>query len=511
MTDIVFMFEVHQPYRLRKDIPISIIRRALEGRLSLAELNDVLFDNSLNEYIIRKAFENCYKPATRILIEESLKLREIGKFFRFSLSVSGVFIEQSKKWVPDLIEIFREVANENIAEFIDQTYYHSLASLLPDNDELIEQLNMHRGLIKDITGKEPIVVENTEFIYNNNIACLMERLGYKVVLTEGVNKILGWRSPNYVYRPWNCEIRVLTRNYRLSDDLGFRFSDKKWDQYPLTADKYAAWITLTPGDVIFIAMDYETFGEHHPPETGIHDFLKWLPHELTKYPNISVEFPSITAFKYPIRDVYDVPPWMTISWADERDLSAWLGNDFQKLAFEIYTSLEPYIKAIGGEVLRLWRLLGTTDHYYYMATKPGSLGEVHMYFSPYKSLPQAFKTLIDALDILVNYVVSEISSNPLKYVKRIKLPRDKAFYFYLSYNAPTGISARSLEELTSALQIVPSESIAFHIRRGDLAQWIKTMFYLEDLSNALNELGKYDLSPSKLKRKAIEVIKAYLD
>ena len=302
-----------------------------------------------------------------------------------------------------------------------------------------------------------------------------------------------------------------SRNYRLSDDLGFRFSDENWDKYPLTANKYASWIASTPGDVIFIAMNYETFGEHHSPETGIHEFLKWLPHELTKYQNISVKFLSVVAFKYPIRDIYDVPPWATISWADERDLSAWLGNDFQRLAFEVYVSLEPYVKAIGGELLRLWRLLGTTDHYYYMATKMGSLGEVHTYFSPYKNLPQAFKTLINAIDISINYIVSEISNGPLKYVTRIKLPKDKAFHFYLSHNIPIGISVRSLEELINSLKIIPSESLVFHMKRGDLAQWIKNMFYLEDLSNSLNEFSKYSsLSSKELRRKVIETIKNYI-
>jgi len=163
----------------------------------------------LINYVIKKAFEKCYRPATKILTEESMKLKEIGKYFKFSLSISGVFIEQCRKWIPNFIELLKEASNENIVEFIDQTYYHSLASLLPDNDELIEQINMHRSLIKDFMDKEPIVVENTEFIYNNSITDLMEKLGYKVVLTEGVDKVLGWRNPNYVYKAWNCEIRVL--------------------------------------------------------------------------------------------------------------------------------------------------------------------------------------------------------------------------------------------------------------------------------------------------------------
>ncbi|HDH06904.1 MAG TPA: alpha-amylase, partial [Thermoproteales archaeon] len=286
--------------------------------------------------------------------------------------------------------------------------------------------------------------------------------------------------------------------------------DKKWDQYPLTADKYAAWLAATPGDVILIAVDYETFGEHHPPETGIHEFLRWLPRELTKYWNIKVEFPSVAAFKYPVRDVYDVPPWATISWADERDLSAWLGNDFQKLAYQTYLTLEPYVKAIGGEALRIWRMLGISDHYYYLATKTGSVGEVHSYFSPYKSLPLAFKVLIDALDVLVDFVVREISENPRKYVGRIRLPPDRAFYFFLGYGKPLGISARSLIELKKLLPSIPAESIAFHVKRGDLSYWIRTMFYYHGLADALDSLKEIE-NVVELKEKVTEILNSYVE
>ncbi len=499
MPDIVFMFEVHQPYRLRKNIPLQLLRKALEGTITPAKLVEVFFDNELNKYVLERATRRCYVPATKILLENVEYFKNTGKPFKFSLSISGVFIEQARKWAPEVIELFQELASTGMVEFIEQTYYHSLVSLYPDKEEFIEQLGMHNQVIRDEIGYNPTSIENTEFIYNNEIACFLENLGYKVVLTEGVDQVLGWRSPNYVYRPWGCSIRVLTRNYRLSDDVGYRFSDKNWDQYPLTADKYAAWLAATPGDVVFIAMDYETFGEHHWPETGIHEFLKWLPGEILKYDNLSTETPSIAAYKYPVRDVYDVPGWATISWADERDLSAWLGNDFQKLAFQLHMSIEPYVKALDDpEITRLWRMLGISDHYYYMATKPGSVGDVHAYFSPYKNLALSFKVLLDAMDILVGYIVKTISENPRKYAIRIKLPWDKAFHFHLGIGRPLGIVARSIEELVKLVDKVPVESIAFHIRRGDLTNWIRNMFYWEELAREIEELGKKPLSVEEL-------------
>ncbi len=492
---------------------MAVLRKGLEDRLSVSELFDVFFDDVLNRFVLERAARRCYVPATRILLENIERYRGVGggRGFRFSLSVSGVFLEQARKWASEVVELFREAASTGFVEFVEQTYYHSLAMFLGDWDELIEEVEMHRGLVKDLLGYEPVSIENTEFIYNNDVACLFERLGYRVVLTEGVDRVLGWRSPNYVYRPYGCGIRVLTRNYRLSDDVGYRFSDRKWDQYPLTADKYAAWLAATPGDVVFIAMDYETFGEHHPPETGIHEFLRWLPGEILKYPHLDTETPSRAAYKYPVRDVYDVPSWATISWADERDVSAWLGNEYQRLAFNLYAGLEPYVKALGdSEILELWRRLGISDHYYYMATKPGSIGEVHAYFSPYKSLALSFKVLLDALDILTTIVAEKIARNPRKVAAKIRLPWDKGFHFYLHYGKPLGIVARSIAELPGILRNLPAESIAFHLKRGDLAQWIRSMFYWEELARELEELAKTDLSVEELKRKTIEIIESHV-
>jgi len=411
LTDIVFMFEVHQPYRLDRLAYSKLLEKSLRGNLEISDFEEILFDQGLNRLVIERASSKCYIPATKIILENILRYKGSGREFKVSFSISGIFLEQVRRWKPEIIDLFNELVETGNVELIEQTYYHSLAAFMPllGWSELREQIFEHRRLVEELFGYTPTAIENTEFTYNNDIACFFDQLKYKVVLTEGVDWILGWRSPNYVYRAYNCDIKVLTRNYRLSDDIGYRFSDKNWDQYPLTADKYAAWLSATPGDLVFIAIDYETFGEHHWPETGIHEFLKWLPGEILRYEHLVFSTPSEVVDKYPVRDVYDVPPWSSISWADERDLSAWLGNHMQWNAFKILVDLRPYVKALDDPVItRLWKLLTTSDHLYYIATKFGSIEQVHSYFSPYKNAPDAYAIYVQALNILASIIAEKI-------------------------------------------------------------------------------------------------------
>ncbi len=388
-TDVVLFFEIHQPRRVRPDLHRVFPRLPRE---------DEIFYDELNNAIFTRVVEKCYARATEIIAEAS---REVP--VKVTFSISGLALEQFKKHAPGVLETLRQLASSGVAEFTAQTYYHSLAWFI-DRDEFREQVEQQVEAVKELLGYRPWAVENTEFIYNNDIACFLHSMGFRTILTEGVDWVLGWRSPNYVYRAYNCDARVLVRNYRLSDDVGFRFGDRRWDQWPLTADKYAAWLEATPGDVIFIAMDYETFGEHHWPESGIHHFLKWLFREVAKRPRLRLSTVSEAAWRHPPRDIYDVPPWASISWADDRTLSAWLGNEMQRNAFALLTWLYPYAKALGGEALRLWRLLSTSDHFYYQATKTGPMGEVHSYFSPYTTAYKAHDVYIHALTSLVMYI-----------------------------------------------------------------------------------------------------------
>ncbi len=512
MTDIVFVFEVHQPYRLDRNAYNKLLEKALRGRLEPHDLEDAVFDTGLNKLVMERAARKCYIPATSIILENINRYKNTGKPFKVSYSLSGVFIEQAQRWTPRVVELFQKLAETGLVEFIEQTYYHSMAAFMPIEDfaELREQVREHRRITKEVFGYEPESIENTEFTYNNDIAWLFSTMGYKAVLTEGVDWVLGWRSPNYVYKAYGSDIRVLMRNYRLSDDVGYRFSDRNWDQYPLTADKYAAWLSATPGDIVFLAMDYETFGEHHWPETGIHEFLKWLPGEILKYQHLETSTPREVVDKYPPRDIVDVPPWASISWADERDLSAWLGNHMQWNAFKMLVDLRPYVKALGDpDIVRIWKLLTISDHLYYIATKFGSIEQVHSYFSPYKNAPDAYAIYVQALSMLAGMIAEKISEKRLTVIVNLKVPKDKAFYFYKPSGEYTGIHATSIRELVRSIERVPKESILYHLKKGDIQAWLRHVYGLEDLASEIDEIVEPGITGEEAADRLARVLKNY--
>jgi alpha-amylase len=447
-VDVVLFFEVHQPYRLRPDL-----HRVFPRLPSFEEM----FYGELDSAIFSRVAERVYRKSTKILLEAA---REVG--LKATFSVSGLALEQLKRHAPDVLDLFRELASRGF-EFAAQTYFHSLAWFV-DGEEFREQVEMQAGAVEELVGYRPRAAENTEFIYNNDVACFLRSMGFSTVVTEGVDWVLGWRSPNYVYKAWGCDARVLVRNYRLSDDIGFRFGARWWDQWPLTADKYASWLESTPGDVVLIAVDYETFGEHHWPESGIHEFLRWLPREVARRPRLRFATASEAAEGHQPRDVYDVPPWATVSWADERDLSAWLGNELQRDAFALLKWLYPYARAVGGDALRLWRLLSTSDHLYYQAIKLGPAGEVHSYFSPYGSAYKAHDIYMNALAALTA-LIREVWSR--EYAERLKLDDERCFY-------AEGVRLCSLKELRSA-------DGGFKRRhRDDLRRWLVDVFLLDE-------------------------------
>mgnify|MGYP001772761448 FL=1 len=447
-VDVVLFFEVHQPRRLRPDLYRVFPRKPLEAEL---------FYEELDRHVFERVSERVYRKSTKILLDTTKEVPGL----RVTFSVSGLALEQMRRWAPDVLDLFREMAAREVAEFAAQTYYHSLAWFV-DRVEFREQVEMQVKAVEELIGYKPRAAENTEFIYNNDVACFLHSMGFSTVITEGVNWVLGWRSPNYVYKAWGCDARVLVRNYRLSDDVGFRFGARWWDQWPLTADKYAAWLDATPGDVVLIAVDYETFGEHHWPESGIHEFLRWLPREVAKRPRLRFATVSEAAGRHAPRDVYDVPPWATISWADERDLSAWLGNELQRNAFSMLSWLYPYAKALGGEVLRLWRMLSTSDHLYYQATKMGPAGEVHSYFSPYGSAYKAHDIYMAALAALYVYIREAWSREA---AERLVFNDERCFY-------AEGVRLCSLKDLKNVDGGYKSR------HRDDLRRWLTDIFML---------------------------------
>ncbi|MEL9999730.1 MAG: glycoside hydrolase family 57 protein [Desulfurococcaceae archaeon] len=511
MKDIVLFFEVHQPYRLDRRMHEKLVEKAIRGTLEIKDLEDVLFDQGLNKLVMERAASKCYIPASSIILENIKKYRDSDRKFMVSFGISGIFVEQAMRWVPRVVELFQEIANTGCAELVAQTYYHSMASLIPGYRELREQVDMHVKLLKSVFGVEPVTVENTEFIYNNDMACELYSAGFKVILTEGVDHVLGWRNPNFVYRGYHCDIRILTRNYRLSDDVGFRFSNVAWDQYPLTPGKYASWLAATPGDVILIAMDYETFGEHHWPETGIHDFLKWLPGEVLKYNHLKFSTPSLAAFEHPAVDVYNVPPWSTISWADERDTSPWLGNSLQKNAFNMLLDLRRYVDALEDpHLLRLWRLLTVSDHFYYMATKFGSFEEVHKYFSPYKNAVDAYTLYVQSLAVLFYIVAERARREPSRLIRNLVLPPERGFHFKCTEDGTLPLTATSIKEFLSILKIIPANCFVKHLNNGDIQRWLRDTYFLEGLYRELDEIARVEASPEEKRLLVLKAIEKYL-
>jgi alpha-amylase len=360
------------------------------------------FDSKLNQKIFEKVAKKCYLPANRLLLD---LINEFNGKFRISFSLTGTFVEYCERFMPDVLNSFKELYKTGAVDLIEETYYHSLSSLYDELDEFEEQVKMHRHMIKRIFNYEPKVFRNTEAIYDNRIAKKIEELGYKGIITEGSEKVLGWRSPNFLYKSVNANLKVLMRNYKLSDDVGFRFSVRDWPGFPLTADKYAYWMSHCEGDVINLFIDYETFGEHQWTETGIFDFIKHLPREVLKHKHLDFVTVSEVVDRYNTMGEIDVP-W-AISWADEdRDVSTWLGNDMQIACFNELRDIERKVKKQNDEdLLHAWRLLQTSDHLYYVSTKGFEDGNVHAYFSPYDVPYEGFINYMNILQDLKQKVM----------------------------------------------------------------------------------------------------------
>jgi alpha-amylase len=497
LTDIVFVFEVHQPYRIRKDF---FWGNKLFKRISREKLFHYYFDSELDREIFERACKKCYFPSNQILLDLIDAYSRDNKKVKFSFSISGVFLEQCENFSKDLLESFRQLAKTGCVEFLCQTYHHSLASLYPDSGEFVKQVKMHTRTVKDLLGYTPSVFENTELIYNNAIAKIAEEMGFKGILTEGVERILHEKSPNYLYRPKGCrKIKVLLRNYKLTDDVGFRFSARWWSEYPLTADKYARWLASTQGQCIVIFPDYETFGEHHWPETGIHDFLRHLPNEILKWPNLSMSTPSEVLAKYEPLGEIDVPEASgTISWADlERDASCWLGNTMQWAYYTSLRRIEPIVKeSEDQEFLRIWRCFQTSDHLYYMFLGGGAPGEVHSYFSPFSSPTDAYVTAQTAI---------------LDFENRVRLASitaDDPFLFYKGVGEEnyTGIIAWSLKGFLKALEEVDIKSLEFHSSRGDFEKWAGNSLRDKKLEEKLRKVRLSKLKGGELRKTLIKTL-----
>jgi len=411
MKNVCFYFQVHQPYRVSnfKVFDHGTGKEYFEGPF-----------NQTNKFVFEKVARKCYLPANATFLELLKKHPEM----KISYSLSGVFLEQCLEYGDigkQVLDSFKKLVNTGQVELLSETYYHSLAGLY-SKQEFAHQIMIHRKMIKKIFGIKPKVFRNTELVYSNDLGRFIQELGFKGMLMEGWEHVLGDRLATNIYQPPQFELDkgakkvakkyrikrrpsknfgLLLKNYKLSDDIAFRFSNKSWSEHPLTVEKFANWVADIYGDTINLFMDYETFGEHQWEDTGIFEFLRHLPKALLDR-GIGFHTPSEAIKNITYREELDVHHYL--SWADmERDLSAWLDNPMQKAAMDRIFELEEKVNSLGDDKLtHEWRKLQTSDHFYYMCTKYWSDGDVHAYFSPFESPYEAYMNYSNVLSDFEN-------------------------------------------------------------------------------------------------------------
>ena len=383
---ICMYFQVHQPTRLR------LYRFFDIGK------DSHYYDDFANRTILKRIAQKCYLPMNELLLKA---IKESKGELKVAFSISGSALEQFDRYAPEVLDSFKALAKTGSVEFLCETYYHSLASVgsIP---EFRHQVLKHKSAIEEYFGQTPVTFRNTELIYSDQIGREAFQLGFNTMLTEGARHIMGWRSPNYVYtNDFESSQKLLLRNYKLSDDIAFRFGDRNWAEWPLTAEKFRDWVEAAEGDVVNLFMDYETFGEHTPAQSGIFDFMKALPEVcLEGGINFLTTAQAAAAFN-PVGEL-SVPN--AISWADEeRDLTAWLGNELQSEAFNKLYGLQEKLSLLDDPIL--WADYGhlqESDHLYYMCTKFFSDGDMHKYFNPYSTPYEAF---INYMNVLSDFII----------------------------------------------------------------------------------------------------------
>ena len=398
MKSICFYFQVHQPFRLKS-----------YRFFNIGDDHDY-YDDYQNRFIAKRVAEKCYLPMNQLLLD---LINEYGSAFKVSFSISGTALETFERYTPEVLESFVRLAKSGSVEFLAETYGHALCAL-KSKEEFEKQVRMQSDKIEQLFGQKPKTFRNTELIYSDEIGSMVADMGYETMLTEGAKHVLGWKSPNFMYcNAINPKLKLLLKNFQLSDDIAFRFSQQSWDGWPLTTEKYVDWLNSIDDkeEVVNLFMDYETFGEHQWPETGIFDFMRALPARIFSHSSYQFNTPSELAEKMQPVGAIHVP--YPISWADEeRDLTAWLGNELQDEAFDKLYEVEQAIKDCPDENLqRDWTMMQTSDHFYYMCTKWFSDGDVHKYFNPYGSPYEAF---INYMNVLSDFLARIESCETVK-------------------------------------------------------------------------------------------------
>ena len=460
-------FEVHQPYRLKKEfIPTN--------PENSADNQERYFD-SANKEILLTICSRCYEPVTSIILDN------LDDGFSCAFSLSGILVEQLERWAPDVLDLFVQVADHSNVELLGESYYHSLAGLFRTMDEFVKQVILHHDLMKDLFRVEPEIFVNPGLILDNRIAKTVRDLGFRAAITEGAGQILQWRSPHYLYQ---CAgLPIIMRDAGLSDDISLRFPCQDWSEWPLTASRYADWVSGSPGDFIPVFIDYETFGEHLAPDTGIFEFLRYLGPELRKK-DVHMVKPS-DLLSSPVREEFSIQ--YPVSWADEeKDVSAWIDCRRQKNAFAAVQEAELFCTDY-----HTWRTLQTSDHFSAMSCKHGSCMKGHSDISLQPQY-QAYVTYMNIVADFEEQSLKKMEKKKLIYPFR-SLPVEDAFYF----SSPVGLTghvAFSLVQFAEMIPIVPSESIDFHLLNGDFSRWCIDKLRVPDLSASINQAhSRHDL------------------
>ena len=386
---ICIYFQIHHPERLRKYQFFDIGKK------------HNYFDNYANRSELEDLAENCYLPANALLLDLIKKYE--GKF-KVAFSISGSAIDQLEMHTPEVIRSFQELAHTGQVEFLAETYSHSLASLSEDTDEFELQVKRHSAAIKELFGKKPVTFRNTSLIYSDKIGKRVADLGFKTMLTDGAKHVLGWKSPNFVYKNALDEnLNLLLKNSKLSDDIAIRFSDKNWSEYPLTSEKYVDWVShsLQDTEVLNLFMNYEVIGHYNRAESGIFDFVRYFIQQIAENPNYQFLLPKEVTKKHTAKDILPVP--YPISWTDEeRDITSWLGNELQKEAFTELFKIQPLVKKKkNAELNEDYSRLQASEHFYFMRTKLFSGADYHKYILPYESPYEAF---INYMNVLSDFI-----------------------------------------------------------------------------------------------------------
>ena len=382
MKKICLNFQIHQPFRLKR------------YRFFNINNDHYYYDDYANESYIRRLVETSYIPANVILLDA---IKNHKDKFKISFSISGTALDQFELYAPDILATFRAMAETGCVEFLAGTDAYSLSSLV-NRDEFFAQVKAHKAKIERLFGiPASKVFCNSNMVYSNEIGAMVEEMGFQGALTEGAKHILGWKSPNFVYcSASNPRLKLLLRNYKLSDDIRFNFSSPTWSEYPLTAEKLVYWMEILDSkeEVINISLDYSTFGEKQAASTGIFDFLRHLPKVAIKK-KLSFVTPDDLLKLQPVAPLSVHYP---ISWTDEeRDLTAWQGNELQIEAFEKLYKLAERVKQTPDPKVQIdWKYMQTSDHFRFMSTKFYSTGRRTPY-NPYESPYDAFINYMNVL------------------------------------------------------------------------------------------------------------------